>query len=218
MKTHSERVPNKNIKSFNGDPLFFAIVRTLQHTEKITKIVINTDSDLIADMATKTFSKVQINWRPTELQGDFVSMNNIIDFDLKSFPEQEHFLQTHTTNPLLRVETLTRAIEQYEEVLKQSYDSVFGVTRYLSRFYWQNAQAINHNPAELIRTQDLPPIFEENSNLYLFSKASFHAADNKRIGLKPYLFEINKLEAVDIDDESDFILAETLAKQFGSAK
>jgi N-acylneuraminate cytidylyltransferase len=64
----------------------------------------------------------------------------------------------------------------------------------------------------MLRSQDLPPIFEENSNLYIFSKESFKQSGNRRIGLRPYLFEINKLEAIDIDEEEDFLLAELLCQ------
>jgi len=76
--------------------------------------------------------------------------------------------------------------------------------------YWASGEPVNHNPYELLRTQDLPTLFEENSNLYLFSKASFAAAGNKRIGRKPKMFTMNKLEAIDIDEEEDFRLAEAL--------
>ena len=106
--------------------------------------------------------------------------------------------------------TLNAAIQRYFAALGEGYDSLFGVTKFQSRFYWANGSAINHNPAELIRTQDLPPIYEENSNFYIFSVDSFRAAGNKRIGLHPEMFAVNKLEAIDIDDKEDFILAETL--------
>ena len=51
-----------------------------------------------------------------------------------------------------------------------------------------------------------------NSNFYIFTKDSFENANNKRIGLKPLMFEIDKIEAVDIDEPSDFIIAEALHK------
>ena len=89
---------------------------------------------------------------------------------------------------------------------------MFGVTKVQTRFYDKDAKPINHNPQELLRTQDLEPLYEENSNFYIFSKESFKNSDNKRIGLKPKIFEVNKLEAVDIDEPEDFILAELLYK------
>lgn len=208
MKGHSERVSNKNIRPFAGRPLFHHVASTLQACERISTIVINTDSDFIAESAAQHFSKVRILVRPEELRGDFVPMNDIIGYDLR-MTEGEHYLQTHSTNPLLTMATIEAAIEQYFGNLRD-HDSLFSVTRLQTRLYWESGKPINHNPEELLRTQDLPPVFEENSNFFLFSKASFAAAGNKRIGRKPRMFPMDKLEAVDIDEEVDFQLAETL--------
>lgn len=207
MKGHSERVPNKNMRDFGGSPLYHAIMKSLQNSKYVSKIIINTDSEVIADDAKRHFDKVQINWRPADLCGDFVSMNDVINYDVCCEDAVEHFMQTHSTNPLVTTQTIDAAIEHYFKVLEEGFDSVFGVTKFQSRFYWQNGEAINHNPAELIRTQDLPPIYEENSNFYIFSRDSFKAAGNKRIGLKPSMYAVDKLEATDIDDEQDFALA-----------
>jgi len=209
MKGISERVLNKNMKNFNGAPLYHAIMKTLLASKYITKVVINTDSKVIAKDAKENFGdNIFIIDRPKSIQGGDVSMNIIIDYDLQQL-EGEHFLQTHSTNPLLHSETIDRAIEKYFENLEM-YDSLFGVTRVQTRFYDKDAQPINHNPEELLRTQDLEPLYEENSNFYIFSKESFENAGKKRIGLKPKIFEVNKLEAVDIDEPEDFKLAELL--------
>ena len=63
-----------------------------------------------------------------------------------------------------------------------------------------------------MRTQDLPPLYEENSNFYIFTKTSFKNNANKRIGKNPKLFELDKFESVDIDEPQDFLLAELLYK------
>ncbi len=211
MKGNSERVPNKNMRDFDGVPLYHAVVKSLLGSKYIECVVINTDSEIIEKDAKETFGdKIIIINRPIEIQGDFVSMNDIIAYDLSKL-EGEHFLQTHSTNPLLKSETIDRAVEKYFDGL-ENFDSVFGVTKVQTRFYDKNAKAINHNPNELLRTQDLEPMYEENSNFYIFSKDSFKNVGEKRIGLKPQIFEVNKLEAVDIDEPEDFILAELLYK------
>lgn len=208
MKEHSERVPNKNMKSFCNIPLYHAIINSLIKSKYIDIILINTDSNLIKNDALKNFNKVKIIDRPKEIQGDFISMNDIIAYDINHY-EGEHFIQTHSTNPLLTIETLDKAIKLYFNNLDK-YDSVFSVTRLQTRLYWKDGKAINHNPDELLRTQDLQPIFEENSNFYIFSKSSFINANNRRIGLKPLMFEMDKLEAIDINEQIDFELAEIL--------
>lgn len=215
MKGHSERVPNKNMRLFNGVPLYHCVAKVLENSRYVSSFVINTDSQAIAEDATRNFSKVRIVVRPAELCGDFVPMNDIIGHDL-SVLDGEHFLQTHSTNPLLTVETLDTAITEYFDSL-ENHDSLFSVTRLQTRLYWQSGEPVNHNAAELLRTQDLPPVFEENSNFYLFSKGSFAAAGGKRIGIKPRMFEVNKLEAVDIDEEEDFRLAELLFRMRNGA-
>jgi len=149
--------------------------------------------------------------RPQNLCGDFVPMNDIIAYDIAQ-TDFDHFLQTHSTNPLLTQKTLEKAINEYFDSLPQ-FDSLFSVTKRQSRFFLKSGTPVNHNPNELIRTQDLPPIYEENSNLYIFSKKSFADAGGTRIGLKPNMFEINKLEAVDIDEPEDWDIAEILYKK-----
>jgi len=208
MKAHSERVPNKNIKDFCGRPLFHWVLESLQKSKYVSKVIINTDSEYIAENATKHFSNIHIVQRRPEVCGDFVSMNEIINDDIL-LTQGEHYLQTHSTNPLLNAETIDRAIEQYFSNIT-SYDSLFSVTRIQTRLYWENGNAINHNINELLRTQDLPPVYEENSNLYIFSKNSFNNNNKRRIGLKPQMYEIDKLESIDIDELHDFKIAEML--------
>jgi len=211
MKGHSERVPNKNLKMFNGKPLFHAVVDKLLLSRYINEVIINTDSDLIADSATDTYKNfVHIHKRPKDIQGDFVSMNKVIEFDLNN-SNADIYIQTHSTAPLISIKSLDLAIEK---MIHRSleFDSIFSVTKVQTRFYDKKGKPFNHNPKQLLRTQDLEPLFEENSNFYIFTKDSFKNANYKRIGLKPLMFEIDKIEAVDIDEPSDFIIAEALHK------
>jgi N-acylneuraminate cytidylyltransferase len=215
MKGHSERVANKNLKTFCGRPLYHAISNELLKNVHITNVLINTDSDEIAMDICINFPGFIINERPIHLIGDFVPMNDIIKYDLEQ-SDADIYVQTHSTNPLLRAETLAQAIRFFVEN-REKCDSLFSVTRLQTRLYWKDGQPINHNPAELLRTQDLPPVFEENSCLYIFTKESFKNAGNKRIGVKPYLFEIDKIEAMDIDEPEDFVIAEQLYKLLRSS-
>ena len=70
-----------------------------------------------------------------------------------------------------------------------AYDSLFGVTRLQTRLWDQLARPINHNPAILLRTQDLPPVYEENSCIYLFTRQTLELRRN-RLGERPFMFEI----------------------------
>ena len=211
MKGNSERVINKNLKLFNGKPLFHAIMDELITSKYIKKVIINTDSDLIAESAINTYQDfVSIHKRPKNIQGDFVSMNKIIEYDLNN-SDSDIYIQTHSTSPLLIIKSLDSAIDKMISKTTD-FDSIFSVTKIQTRFYDKNGNPFNHDPKELLRTQDLEPLFEENSGFYIFTKESYKNAGNKRIGLSPLMFEIDKIEAIDIDEPSDFIIAETLHK------
>ncbi len=213
MKGHSERIPNKNLMHFCGKPLYHMVLESLLASKYISAVVVNTDSENIKNDIQLNFDdRVKIHNRPEEIQGDCVSMNDIIAFDISKIDATFYF-QTHSTNPLLKVESIDNAIEKMVELFKKrSHDSIFSVTKIQTRLFDEKGNPVNHNPNELIRTQDLPPLYEENSNFFIFSKASFKENGNKRIGKTPYMFELDKLEAVDIDEPQDFVLAEAIFK------
>ena len=87
-------------------------------------------------------------------------MNDVLLYDVTQV-ESDFYLQTHSTNPLLSTETITRAIHLFLDNYP-SYDSLFSVTRIQTRLWDSMGRAINHNPAILLRTQDLQPVYEEN--------------------------------------------------------
>jgi N-acylneuraminate cytidylyltransferase len=209
MKGESERVPNKNMREFNGQPLCSVILDKLDASDLIDQVIVNTDSNLIKNFIESRYDKVKIVERPSELSGHDVSMNKIIDYDISQFPA-DLYLQTHSTNPLLGEETITAAIERFIKN-KSNYDSLFSVTRFQTRFYRENGEALNHDPEVLIKTQDLPVLYEENSCIYIFTREAFEK-NKRRIGDNPILFEIEQLEAIDIDVEEEFVLAEKLHK------
>jgi CMP-N-acetylneuraminic acid synthetase len=204
MKAHSERVPDKNTRPFNGRPLFHWVLATLNATAAVDEIVVNTDSAEIARAAGEAFGARTIE-RPERLRGDFVSMNEIILHDV-SVVESDYYLQTHCTNPLLRPETVEDAFETFRT---SDCDSLFSVTPLRTRLWDAETRPINHERDELQRTQDLDPVYEENSNVYLFTRASVQRREN-RIGDDPVTYEMDENEAIDIDYPIDFRTAEFL--------
>jgi CMP-N-acetylneuraminic acid synthetase len=210
MRHHSVRVPGKNYRPLAGKPLFHHILNTLLAVDAVDQIVVDTDSDLILDGLQKDFPTVKRLRRPEDLRSDIIPMNDILLHDMAEVPAA-YYLQTHTTNPLLTPETVSRAIQTFFDHLP-AYDSLFGVTRLQTRLWDQDGKPVNHDPAVLLRTQDLPPIYEENSCVYIFSRESLIAHQN-RLGEHPLMFEIPANEAWDIDEELDYTVAETLYKQ-----
>jgi CMP-N-acetylneuraminic acid synthetase len=201
MRHHSQRVPGKNYRLLGGKPLFHHIIEALLVVPEITQILVDTDSEPVMAGLQADFPQVKLIRRPEHLRADAVPMNDILIYDTEQV-QADFYLQTHSTNPLLKPQTIARAIQS----LRASYpvhDSLFSVTRLQTRLYDQYGRAINHDPKVLIQTQDLPPVYEENSCLYLFSRENL-VKRHHRIGETPLMFQIDAQEAWDIDEELDF--------------
>jgi CMP-N-acetylneuraminic acid synthetase len=209
MRHHSERVPGKNYRPMAGRPLYAHILDTLLACKCVSQIVVDTDSPMIRDGIAERFPTVRLLERPEDLRGGDVQTNAIIEHDL-GLVRSRFYLQTHSTNPLLRSATVDRAAQAFLAAFPGK-DSLFSVTRWQKRLWDADGRPVNHDPAVLLRTQDLPPVFEENSCLYLFERETFLASHN-RLGRSPILFEIDPVEAIDIDEEQDFALVEALLK------
>lgn len=214
-KGDSERVRGKNLRGFCGPPLLCRILGTLQEVDLISRIIVNTDSERVAKVA-GGYEKVVIHERPESLHGHDVSMNAIIAHDIATLGPG-HYLQTHATNPLVRSSTIAEAIRAYFAGLPE-HDSLFSVIAHQSRFFMADGKAVNHNPAVLLNTQDLPPVYEENSCLYIFSDVSFLNNSQNRIGKSYQVFRMSKIESLDIDTEEDFLLAENAWKTLATSQ
>jgi len=206
MRHESERVPGKNYRPLGGRPLFHHIVATLLASPRIDKVVIDTDSDVIREDAESAFPAVEVVDRPPHLRGGMVSMNDVLLHDVARL-DGALYVQTHSTNPLLRTATVTAAIDRF--VADPGHDTLFGVTRLQTRLWTADGLPMNHDLSALVRTQDLTPVYEENSCLYLFTQKTLERSGS-RIGERPILFEIPRDEAWDIDEELDFRVAEVL--------
>ena len=211
MKANSERVKGKNFKMLAGKPLFQWILDALLSDHSINKVVINTDAKaLLLENGLKECDRVIIRDRKPELCGDLVSMNLILADDIANVPA-DTYIMTHTTNPLIKGETITKALKKYHDNLPE-YDSLFTVNKIQTRFYRNDMSPVNHDPDNLIRTQDLEPWYEENSCLFMFSAESF-LSTNARIGKKPLMYITPVLQSIDIDEPEDWELASALAER-----
>ncbi|MDZ4847965.1 MAG: acylneuraminate cytidylyltransferase family protein [Pirellulaceae bacterium] len=212
MKAHSARVTGKNFRTFAGKPLFRWILDTLLATPEIELVVVNTDARaILAEHGLVDQERILIRDRKPEICGDFVSMNLVLADDIAAIDSQE-YLMTHTTNPLLSTKSISHALSEYHQgVDAGTADSLFTVNFFQTRFYRTDGSAVNHDPNNLIRTQDLEPWYEENSNLYIFNRQSF-SATKARIGLKPKMFVTPRIESMDIDDQDGWDIAERLAR------
>lgn len=207
MRHHSQRVPGKNYRPLAGKPLFHHILETLLAVPEIETVMVDTDSEPVMDGVRRFFPTVMLIPRPEHLRADDVPMNDILLHDTAQV-DADFYLQTHSTNPLLKPATVSRAIQSLISNYP-AHDSLFSVTRLQTRLYFADGRAINHNPLELIQTQDLPPVYEENSCLYLFTRENL-VRKRHRVGDSPLMFEIPADEAWDIDEELDFSICDFL--------
>jgi CMP-N-acetylneuraminic acid synthetase len=207
MRHHSQRVPGKNYRMIAGKPLYAHIIETLLQVPELSTIVVDTDSDVILEGLKTNYPSVTCLRRPDELRADDIPMNEILIHDTGEI-QADFYLQTHSTNPLLKVETISRGINELLDHYP-TYDSIFGVTRRQVRLWDQQGRPINHNPAVLLQTQNLPPVFEENSCMYIFTRSHLTARRN-RLGERPMMFEIDAQEAFDVDNEVDFSITEMM--------
>ncbi len=209
MRHSSERVPGKNYRMMDDKPLYAHIVDTLLACEEIDQILVDTDSpDVMAGLQGKDVRIVVVE-RPAELRDGEIPMNTILLHDT-GLIEADFYLQTHSTNPLLKAETISKAIHTFVAQYPEK-TSLFSVTGLQTRLYWEDGTAINHNPKELLRTQDLPPVYEENSCIYLFERETL-VKHGHRISPKAMMFPIAAEEAMDIDVELDFLMVELMLK------
>ena len=210
MRHASERVVGKNYRPLGGRPLFQHVLDSLLESGCLAEVVIDTDSPVITGLVAERYPQVRVIDRPAHLLGGDVPMNEILLHDM-SLVAADYYLQTHSTNPLLRSSTIRDAVTRFLDA-GDAHDSLFAVTGLQTRLWWADATAINHDPGVLLRTQDLPPVYEENSNLYLFP-GDVLARRGNRIGERPMLYPIDRAEAWDIDEEIDWLIVESLYAQ-----
>ena len=193
IKSVSQRVPNKNYRIFDGAPLW-------KHTfDKLVNynVYVDTDDPVLVSTLREEYSNVTSYLREDSMLGHEVSVCNLIKNWVETFDPKGFLFQVHVTSPFLKVKTLEQALSEMTE----KNDSVFSCTEYQTRFWHQN-KSVNHDPKVLIQTQDLEPLYEENSLFYGFNKET--ALLGMRIGKSPLLYKTSKIESMDIDIEEDW--------------
>lgn len=202
IKTNNERLPGKNTKAFtNGKPLLCYILETLCQVKQLDEIYVYCSDEMIKGYLP---SKVKFLKRDPYLDLSTTSFNEV----LKTFAQRvdaDAYLLTHATAPFIKVESFEKAIAAMNT---EKYDSALAVTK-MQEFIWKDGKPFNYDPRKIPRTQDLSPLYVETCGMYLFTRKLI-LEDNRRIGYKPFFVEVDKIEAVDINDKEDFVLADAL--------
>ena len=201
IKLESQRLPFKNIRSLGGHPLCWYILNSLKKVPERVVLVFYCSNPQICDYLP---SGIRYLERPVSLDRPETLGMEIYP----SFAQQvdaDYYLLCHTTSPYLKVSSIETGIR----AIQAGYDSAFTVIR-KQTFIWYEGRPLNYSLDVIPRTQDIHPIYIETSAYYLFSKKVLQ--EHRRIGDRPFMVVTTDLEAIDIDEESDFLLAERFQK------
>jgi CMP-N-acetylneuraminic acid synthetase len=202
---NSERVPGKNIKRFfDGTPLMSLVQCVCLAAKAIDETYVYCSDESVTDYL---LPGVRFLKRPEYLNGNAYGSNHIIAEFIKKI-DADYYLETHATAPFARTETFNTCIEK---VIFGEYDSAFCAER-VQTFLWQDGRPLNFDPQNFPRTQDLPVIYAEAPGAYVFSRVIFEKY-GRRVGVNPYIHEVGKIEATDIDNPVDFDIANVLYKE-----
>ena len=205
IKLGSKRVPSKNIKPFfDGTPLMYFIQRTCLEAKLVDEVYVYCSDESVKDYV---LPGVKFLKRPEFLDSDSANANDIIREFMKAV-DADIYVNAHTTSPFAKPETIDDLIGK---VASGEYDSAFCAEN-IKTFLWSDGRPLNFDPDHFPRTQDLPDIYGETSIAYVFTKASF-LKHNRRLGERPYIKEVGKIEAMDIDYPEDFEIANAVYKE-----
>lgn len=202
IKLNNERCPGKNTRILGGKPLLQHELDNLKKTGLLDNIMV-----FCSDEGIKPFISEGVKFvkRPSYLDLPTSNFTQIFE-NFMSEHDADIYVYAHATAPYITVETMKQCITA---VKSGEYDSAFCAIK-LQDYLWQDGYPLNFDPDNLPRTQDLRPIYQETSGVYVFTKEVFEK-HHRRIGLHPFIKEVTFKEAVDIDNPEDFILAEALS-------
>ena len=210
VKRQSRRVHLKNFRPFAGKPLYRHFLEKMIDMP-FDGIYVDTDSEIVAEYT------ISMGWdvieRLPELAADTANGNDLLMYEASQV-EADIYFQMFVTAPLLEPSTIRKAYEVMTTELE--YDSLFTAVRIFS-WFWYNDRPINYDPKVLPRSQDAAPVIRETTGLYAIRREAL-LQEKCRIGRSPYMLFVSEVEAIDIDTEFDFQLAEFLYREIELGK
>ncbi|MBN2664059.1 MAG: acylneuraminate cytidylyltransferase family protein [Bacteroidales bacterium] len=213
----SKRLPNKNLLELNDKPLIAWTIQEALKSKYICDIVVSTDSQIIADIATKYGASVPF-LRPNHLANDLASSFDVIvhaiDF-FKNTKLYKYILLLQPTSPLRTTSNIDQAIEAFVE--KKS-KAVVSVCQSEHSPLWSNTLPANLSMANFIRddiknmrSQDLPTFYRLNGAIY-FAEIEYFIENKGFMGNQTNAYIMSSENSIDIDNLIDFKLAEVVLK------
>lgn len=208
IKSNSERVPGKNFRILCDKPLYQYIIENAIAAGCFDDIYVDTNSAEVKAFCEK--NNVKVIERKEELARNTANGNDLLNYHYDLHPEYDLYFQLFATAPYLQPSSISRAVNTLAE--SNMYDSTFTALRQHG-FYWFNDTPVNYRPCILPRSQDMTPVYEESTGLYGMTNAALKKY-RCRIGANPYVCEINKFEAIDINTEDDLKMAEFVGRSY----
>lgn len=201
IRLNSKRVAGKNLKMLGDKPLLRYILDTLVQVKHIDEVYVYCSKEEIINYLP---DGVKFLKRPEYLDSDETLGKDIYEEFTKTI-DADVYILAHTTSPFIKVNTIEAALCK---ILDEDYDSAFSAEK-IQTFTWYKGKTLNYDLKEIPRTQTIEPIFVETSAFFMF-KRDIWQVHKQRIGFKPYIAEVDKIEGVNIDWPEDFALAETI--------
>lgn len=202
MKLNNERLANKNTKCFdNGRPLLTYILDTLCKTKGLDSVYAYCSSEEV-----RQYLPAQVNYlkRSTSLDRSETKINDVM-LSFAQDVEADVYVLAHATAPFISATSIELGISK---IVNEGHDSALAVLK-LQEFLWKDGKPFNYSPETVPRTQDLPPMYSETTGLYIYTR-DLIVNQNRRIGERPYLIPVSKIEAVDINERIDFDIANAI--------
>jgi N-acylneuraminate cytidylyltransferase len=207
----SKSIPLKNIKLFCGKPLIYWTIKAAVETFEIDEIVVATDNlEIELTVNAFSFDKVSVYRRGKENAEDTSSTESVmLEYISKNnVPNSDRFILIQATSPLLTKTNLENGLKSFKE-----NDSVLSCVR-CKRFLWsEEGKPLNYNYTNRPRRQDFDGFLMENGAFYISSVGDIVKSKN-RISGKIGISTMPEFTAVEIDEEEDWIIAESLMRRF----
>ena len=210
VRKGSQRVKNKNFKSFADSNLLRVKLDVLKKINVIDEIIVNTDSDIAIQIADEYgVSKcVREDYYASSKCNNSEFFQNIAENT-----DTDYIIYSPCTAPLIKVDTYYDFINRFRNA-KDRYDSLTTVTG-VKQHLWLDEKPMNYNPSDSPNTQDLPDIVSLTYGISIISKDNMIKYRNI-VGKKTLFYKLDDFEAVDIDNPIDFEFAEFLYKKYRS--
>ena len=204
IKKRSTRVKNKNFRRLKKKKLYQYFIDKIKKCN-FDDIYVDSDSSEIKRYCKK--ARVKFIERKKSLSKDTANGNDLMNYHFK-LVKADFYFQLFVTAPLLSLKTINKCIKILKKTNK--HDSILTSHEIYSWFWFKN-QPINYRPKVLPRSQDAKPIIVETTGLYGI-KYSALKKNKCRIGKKPYFFNVDKKEALDLDTNDDFEILKKVYK------